>query len=141
MTCLMSNETCDAVENMNIEKTQITEIGVANFESEVLQSQQPVVVAFLASWSRPCQTVRSVLDEVATALAGTVKVVEVNADNHPDLGLWYEIKSVPTLLYFIRGSLRAKVVGTASKKAIFSQLQLVSQGNASTSLISDSDKK
>ena len=125
---------------MNTDKAQIVEIGETNFESEVLRSKQPVLVAFLAPWSRPCQTVKSVLDEVATACLGMVKVVKVNVDNNPDLGLWYEIQSIPTLLYFAGGSLRTKVVGTASKEAILSQLQLISHGDDSTSLISDPKK-
>jgi thioredoxin 1 len=113
---------------MNSDKTQIVEIGEVNFEVEVLQSKQPVLVAFFASWSRACQTAMPVLDEVATACAGSVKVIKVNADNNPDLGLWYEIQSIPTLLYFIGGSLRGKVVGTVTKEAILIQLRIFSQG-------------
>ena len=126
---------------MNGNETQIVEIGGANFESEVLQSKQPVLVAFFAPWSRACQTVRPVLDEVAKACAGSVKVVKVNADNNPDLGIWYEIQSIPTLLFFVGGSLRGKVIGTVSKEAVFSQLQMFSQDNVSVSPISDSNKK
>jgi thioredoxin-like negative regulator of GroEL len=62
----------------------------------------------------------SALDEVATACAGSVKVAWVNADDHPDLSMWYGIQSIPTLLYFVDGRLRARVVGTASKAAILS---------------------
>jgi thioredoxin-like negative regulator of GroEL len=80
-------------------------------------------VAFLAPWSRPCQTVRLVLDEIATEYAETVKVAVVNADDHPDLGLWYDIHSVPTLIYFVEGKIRAKVVGTASKEAILAKFR------------------
>ena len=122
-------------------ETQIVEIGEANFESEVLRSKQPVLVAFFAPWSRACQTVRPVLDEVATACGGSVKVVKVNADNNPDLGIWYEIQSIPTLLFFVGGSLRGKVIGTVTKEAVFSQLQMFSQNNVSASPISDSNKK
>ena len=113
---------------MNIDKTQIVEIGEVNFEVEVLQSKQPVLVAFFSPWSRACQTAMPVLDEVATACAGSVKVIKVNADNNPDLGLWYEIQSIPTLVYFIGGSLRGKVVGTVTKEAILIQLHIFSQG-------------
>jgi thioredoxin 1 len=113
---------------MNSDKTQIVEIGEVNFEVEVLQSKQPVLVAFFAPWSRACKTAMPVLDEVATACAGSVKVIKVNADNNPDLGLWYEIQSIPTLVYFIGGSLRGKVVGTVTKEAILIQLRMFSQG-------------
>ena len=126
---------------MNTDKKQIVEIDEVNFEVEVLQSNQPVLVAFFAPWSRACQMVSPVLDEVATACAGAVKVVKVNADNNPDLGLWYEIQSIPALLYFVGGSLRGKIIGTVTREAILLQLRIFSQGNCSRSPISDSHKK
>ena len=104
----------------------IIEIGEANFESEVLRWKQPVLVAFSAAWSRPCQILDSVLEEVATACAGRVKVVKLNADNHPELSFVWKIQSIPTLLYFIDGNLRARIVGTASKEAILSKLRAIS---------------
>ena len=116
---------------MNQEKRPIIEIGEANFESEVLRWKQPVLVAFSAAWSRPCQILDLVLEEVAAACAGRVKVARINADNNPDLGLVWRIQSVPTLLYFVDGNLRAKIVGTASREAILSKLRSVSQGGDS----------
>ena len=101
----------------------IIEIDEANFESEVRRWKQPVLVAFSAVWSRPCQILDSVLEEVATACAGRVKVVKLNADNHPELSFVWKIQSIPTLLYFIDGNLRARIVGTASKEAILSKLE------------------
>jgi thioredoxin len=112
----------------------IIEIDEANFESEVLRWKQPVLVAFSAAWSRPCQILDSVLEEVAAACAGRVKVVKINADNHPDLSFVWKIHSIPTLLYFVEGNLRAKIVGTASKEAILSKLQSATQGGDSKTL-------
>jgi thioredoxin 1 len=126
---------------MNANEIQIVEIGESNFESEVLQSKQPVLVAFFAPWSQACQTVRPVLDEIVTLCAGSVKVFKVNADNNPDLGLWYEIRSIPTLLYFVGGSLRGKIIGTVTREAILVQLRIFSQGSHSLFPISDSHKK
>jgi thioredoxin len=126
---------------MNQEKKPIIEIGEANFESEVLRWKQPVLVAFSAAWSRPCQILDSVLEEVATACAGRVKVVKLNADHHPDLSFVWKIQSIPTLLYFIDGNLRAKIVGTASREAILSKLQSVTQGGDSKTLDSDANKE
>lgn len=114
--------------NSNQDKLPGIEASQANFESEVLRSEQPVLVAFGAPWSRPCHIIDSVLDEVITACAGSVKLLRVNADDNPDLSLRYDVQSIPTLLYFTAGHLRAKLVGTASKEAIISKLQAVSQG-------------
>jgi len=116
----------------NADDRPIIEIGEANFESEVLKWKQSVLVTFSATWSRPCQVLDSVLEEVAAACAGRLKVVRINADNHPDLSLIWKIQSVPTLLYFAEGGLRARIVGTASRQAILSKLRSVTDGGNST---------
>ena len=111
--------------------TPIAEIGEASFRSDVLKSRKPVLVAFWAPWSRPCQILGAVLDEIVTQCTESVTIAKVNADDNPDLSLTYEIQSIPTLLYFANGTLRAKVVGTASKEAILSKLQSVLHGSDS----------
>jgi len=98
------------------------QIDSARFDSEVIDSRQPVLVAFLTSWSRPCAILSPVLDEIAADCAGKLKVGRVNADENPDLSLWYDVQSIPTLLYFIAGNVRAKIVGTATKEAILAKL-------------------
>jgi thioredoxin 1 len=100
----------------------ILEINEPEFEREVLKSGQPVLVNFWAAWSLPCGMLGPVLEEVAAACVGSAKVVRVNADDNPDLGMWYEIRSIPSLLYFINGEVRARIVGTASKEAILAKL-------------------
>ena len=119
--------------NLNQHNTATVEVGEADFQSRVLGSKQPVLVAFWAPWSRPCQILGSVLDEVAAACGGKAMVVKVNADDSPDLSLWYDIQSIPTLLYFLNGGLRAKLVGTASKEAILAKLRAVFEGSDSIS--------
>lgn len=69
----------------------------------------------------------SVLREMASDSAGSIKVVKVNADDSLDLSLLYEIQSVPTLVYFVRGDPCLRIVGTASKEAILAKLQPLSQ--------------
>lgn len=135
--CKSNGEVENKVEitNANLDSARIAEIGAGNFELEVLQAGQPVLVEFAAAWSRPCRVLDAVLAEVATACAGKVKVVRVNADDHPDLSLVYDIQSIPTLLYFVAGKLRAKVVGTASKEAVLARLKTVSSCNVPVSLI------
>jgi thioredoxin-like negative regulator of GroEL len=113
--------------NPNQDKVPLVEVGHADFELEVLRSKQPVLVAFCAPWSRPCLVVDAALNEVATACAGELRVVKVNADDNPDLSLWYDVQSIPTLLYFEGGGLRARLVGTASKEAILAKLRAASR--------------
>lgn len=107
-------------------------VDTVNFELEVLKSEHPVLVAFATQWSRPCQVLESVLDEIAASCSGKLKVVWINADENPDLGLWYGIQAVPTLLYFVAGNVRCRVVGTATKAAILSKLETASVADADT---------
>ena len=100
----------------------ILKINEPDFELEVLKSEQPVLVNFWAPWSQPCARIEPVLDEVAAGCNGSAKVAKVNVDDNPDLGLRYGIQSIPTLLYFLQGRVSAKIVGTASKKAILAKL-------------------
>lgn len=100
----------------------VQETNESKFAAEVLPVSIPVLVGFLAPWSKPCQLIWRVLDEVGDVCEGKAKVFTVNVDDNPDLGTLYDIQSVPTLIWFIHGAVRAKIVGTASKEAILTKL-------------------
>lgn len=102
-------------------------VGEVEFEPQVLQASRPVLVLFWAAWSQPCQVIDSVLAKVAARCADNVEILKVNADDNPELSFWYDIQSIPTLLFFRDGRLQARVVGTASSEAILAKLQAVSQ--------------
>ncbi len=106
-------------------KTTI-EINEANFEQDVLQSKEPVLVDFWAEWCGPCKMLGPVLDEIATEQFGRVKVAKVNIDNNPTLAARYGIQSIPTLLYFSGGEVRDQTVGAIAKRAIVSKLEKLS---------------
>ena len=102
-------------------KTTI-EITEANFQNEVLQSAQPVLVDFWAEWCGPCKMLAPVVDEIALEQAGRVKVAKINVDSNPGLAERYGIQSIPALLYFVGGGVRDQTVGVQSKRAIAAKL-------------------
>ena len=121
--CAYSPVMLDKAEKMNTQNGGLLVIPAVDFKAEVLESKQPVLVEFRTPWSRACQVFDSVLQELASTCAGKVKVVKVNADDSLDLSLWYDIQSVPTLLYFVRGNPCLRILGTATKEAILAKLK------------------
>ena len=113
-------------------KKQVQEINEPEFETEVLRSAQPVLVGFLTGWSKPCLLVEPVLDEVAQACNGNAKIFKVNVDDNPDLGTIYGVQSIPMLIFFLNGTVRAKIVGMVSAKAVLAKLNSLTPGNRPT---------
>ncbi len=78
------------------------EINESNFENEVLKSSQPVLVEFATGWSLPSMMMDGALEEIADEFVDLLKVARVHLDRSPNLGLWYGIRCLPTILYFSR---------------------------------------
>ncbi len=110
-------------------KTQ--EVTDADFGTEVLQSELPVLVDFWATWCGPCRMVAPIVEELADEYAGRVKVVKLNADENVNTAASQGIRALPTLLLFRNGQRVAEIVGFRPK----SDLQRVLEKALTPSLV------
>ena len=86
-----------------------------NFQTEVLESSEPVVVDFWAEWCGPCKMMSPIVDEASDALKGKVKVVKINIDENPNVPTQYGIRGIPTFIVFKNGQAVETKVGGMSK--------------------------
>jgi thioredoxin 1 len=100
-------------------------ITLNNFEHEVLQVHEPVLVDFWAPWCGPCQIIGPVVEEVATQYAGTLKVGKLNVDDHPAVAQRYGITGIPALLFFHQGQVVDTVVGAVPKRVLHQHVENV----------------
>ena len=89
----------------------------SDFEAEVLQSEQPVLVDFYADWCGPCRALAPLIDEIAEE-SSDAKVVKVNVDENPQLASQFSVMSIPTLIVFRDGEVAQRHQGLADKKQI-----------------------
>ncbi len=96
----------------------VTEVSDANFEQDVLQSDQPVLVDFWAEWCAPCRMLAPTVAAVAEQYGESASVVKLNVDDNPSTAQRYGIKGIPTLILFREGKEVERVVGATSKESI-----------------------
>ncbi len=88
----------------------------ANFENEVLNASEPVLVDFWAEWCMPCKALAPTIDELATEYAGKAKIGKLDTDKNQSLAAKFGISAIPTVILFKDGEIQEKFVGLRSKK-------------------------
>ena len=103
----------------------VREFTDANFQSEVLDSTEPVLVDFWAEWCGPCKMLTPTIETLANEYAGKVRVGKLNIDYNPNQAVNYGISSIPALLVFKGGQVVNQMVGLAPKEKLANLLNAV----------------
>jgi thioredoxin 1 len=100
----------------------LNDVTDTNFQAEVLESDQPVLVDFWAPWCGPCRVVAPVLEEIA-AERPELKIVKLNVDENQQTAANFEVLSIPTLILFKNGAVAKKVIGAYPKRKLEAELE------------------
>ena len=101
------------------------ELNDTNFEAEVIQSKEPVLVDFWAEWCGPCRTITPIVEEIAQQYEGRLKVGKVNVDFANMTASRFGIRSIPSLLFFKGGEVAETIVGAVPKGEILKRVERV----------------
>ena len=93
-----------------------------NFEKEVLQSKQPVLVDFWAEWCAPCRVIGPVVEELAADFEGIAKVAKLDIDANPEIAARFGVRSIPTLLFFKDGQVVDRSIGVVPQEELANKL-------------------
>lgn len=101
----------------------ILEIGDHNFESEVLRSSLPVLIDFWAPWCGPCKSIAPLIEQVAGAYDGRLKVVKLNVDDHPVTPSRYGVRGIPNLIIIRGGVVQQQIVGAVAREKLVTAVE------------------
>jgi thioredoxin 1 len=94
-----------------------------NFEKEVLQSENPVMVDFWAAWCVPCRMIAPIVERLAEKYAGRLKVAKLDVDSNQELAIRYQVMSIPTLLFFKNGQVVDRIIGAVGEQEIVRRIE------------------
>lgn len=103
----------------------VLELTDANFDVEVINADQPVLVDFWAEWCQPCRMLAPTIDELAAEYQGKVKVGKVDTDSNRDVSMKFGINAIPTIILFHNGEVVRKFVGITPKQEFAAELDKV----------------
>jgi thioredoxin 1 len=98
------------------------EVNDGNFDEVVIKSDKPVVVDFWAEWCGPCRMIAPIIEEISNEFSGKALVVKCDVDNSPAVALKYNIRNIPTILFFKNGIVADKQVGAVPKNNFVAKL-------------------
>lgn len=102
---------------------KIPAVTSATFQQEVLESEIPVVVDFMATWCGPCKMIAPILQKLAQEYSGRVKIVELDTDQHADIAAQYGVQKIPNLTFFQQGQIVDQLAGFLSSGQIKSAIE------------------
>ena len=100
-------------------------INEKSFESEVVNSELPVLIDFWAEWCGPCKEIAPILDEINNEMDDKIKIVKINIDKNPNIPNKYGVQSIPTLIIFKKGEIIGTKVGACLKSELISWIETV----------------
>lgn len=94
-----------------------------NFDEEVVDASQPVLVDFWAPWCGPCRSMGPIIDELENEFTGQVKIAKVNVDDNHSVAARFGVMSIPTMIFFKKGTVVGQVVGYTPKAVLAKKLE------------------
>ena len=103
----------------------VTHVEDANFETDVVSSQLPVLVDFWAPWCGPCLSIAPLIETLAKEYEGKLKVVKINVDDNPLTPSRFSVRGIPNLMIFKDGTVKEQIVGAASRSRLVQAIENV----------------